>query len=157
MTDRDVLRLPNTREFLVALVVALVVTGCQVQGERPSTRLYQIYPGTEIRQLGGYGGSHGHDGSVALLNGLGYLVGHGVQRSAIESASINGSWSLRRGLFAVGHRGLFGGDFDHSRPLYYDIWVKIEGCPDRVHMKANFRGRLIAVNDKGGCLTGAAS
>ena len=133
----------------MALVFALIVTGCQVQGERPSTRLYQTYPGTEIRQLGGYSGSHGYDGSVALLNGLGYLVGHGVQRSAIEAASINGSWSLRRGLF--------GGDFDHGRPLYYDIWVTIEGCPDRVHMKANFRGRLIAVNDKGGCLKGAAS
>ena len=60
-------------------------------------------------------------------------------------------------FFAVGHRGLFGGDFDDSRPLNYDIWVRIEGCPSPVHMKTNFSGRIVAVNDAGGCLTGAAS
>ena len=117
MVNGETMRLPRTRGLLLLLVAAFLVAGCQVRGERLSARLYQTYPDTEVRHLGVYDGSHGDYGSIALLNGFGYLVSKDIQRSAIKAASINGAWPLRRGLFAVGHSGLFGGDFDDSRPL----------------------------------------
>ena len=158
MCHGDPVLLPKTHRVLVALVVVLLAAGCEARGERPSARLYQTYPDTEIRHLGGYDDArYGDYGYIALLNGFGYLVGKGVDRAAIEKASINGTGQLHLGLFAVGHQGLFRTDVDDGQPLFYDLWIKIEGCPNRIHMKTNFTGRLIAVHDKGGCLAGAAS
>ena len=158
MYHGDPILLPRTHRVLVALVVVLLAAGCQVRGERPSARLYQTYPETEIRHLGGYDDArYGDYGYIALLNGFGYLVGKGVDRAAIEKASINGTGQLHLGHSAVGYRSLLRSHVDDGQPLYYDIWVKIEGCPNRVHMKTSFTGRLIAVHDKGSCLTGAAA
>ena len=107
MRHGDPLLLPRTRRALVALIVLLLAAGCQVRAERTSARLYQTYPGTEIRHLGGYDDArYGDYGYIALLNGFDFLVGKGVDKAAIEKASIHGTWKLHLGNFAARHWGL---------------------------------------------------
>ena len=71
------------------------------------------------------------------------LVGRGVDKAAIREASIEGT--RRVGLIHLPH------------PLNYDLWIKIEACPKRVHIRTSYTGSLLAVFDKGGCLKGAGS
>ena len=71
------------------------------------------------------------------------LMARGVDKAAIREASIEGA--RRLGLIHLPH------------PPNYDLWIKIEGCPKRVHIRTSYTGRLLAVLDKGGCLKGAGS
>ena len=89
-------------------------------------RLYQDYPGTEIRHLGDYYDDPRYSdyGYIALLNGFDYLVRRGVDKAAIGEASIEGN--RRLGLIHLPH------------PPNYDLWIKIEGCPKRVHIRTSF-------------------
>ncbi len=136
---------PTTIRVLAALFLALFTATCQTAGERPSVRLYQDYPGTEIRHLGDYYDDPRDSdyGYIALLNGFDYLVRRGVDKAAIREASIEGT--RRVGLIHLPH------------PLNYDLWIKIEACPKRVHIRTSYTGSLLAVLDKGGCLKGAGS
>ena len=135
---------PTMSRVLAALLLTLLTATCQATGDRPSVRLYQDYPGTEIEHLGSYDDPRYSDyGYIALLNGFGYLVRRGVDKAAIKKASVQ---EIRRlGLVHL------------PQPPYYDLWVEIEGCPRRVHMKTSFTGRLFTVQDKGGCVKGAGS
>ncbi len=131
---------------LVAVLLALLTAACQATGERPSVRLYQDYPRTEIRYLGGYDDPRFNDNSyIALRNGFDYIVSKGVHHAAIERASVQTK-------FRVLHHGLLA-----NLPIYHDVWVKIEGCPSSVFMRTSFTGRLITVQDPGGCLEDTAS
>ena len=131
---------------LVAVLLSLFTAACQATGERPSVRLYQDYPRTEIRHLGDYDDSRFNDYSyIALRNGFDYLVSKGVDNAAIERASV-------QTMYGLVHHTLLA-----NQPAYYDLWVKIEGCPSRVFMRTTFTGRLITVQDAGGCLEDTAS
>ena len=131
---------------IVAVLLALLTAACQATGERPSVRLYQDYPQSEIRHLGDYDDPRFNDNSyIALRNGFDYLVSKGVDNAAIERASV-------QTVFGLGHHTLLA-----SQPIYYDLWVKIEGCPSRVFMRTSFTGRLLTVQDAGGCLEDTAS
>jgi len=127
---------------LVAVLLALFTAACQTTGERPSARLYQDYPRTEIRHLGDYDDLRFKEYRyIALRNGFDYLVSKGVDNAAIERASVQSMFGLVLG----------------NQPIYYELWVKIEGCPSRVFMRTSFTGRLLTVQDAGGCLEDAAS
>ncbi len=145
MCPSDPVRWPTTSRVLAALFLALLTAACQAAGERPSVRLYQDYPGTEIRHLGDYYNDPRYSDYVyiALLNGFDYLVRRGVDKAAIRKASIQG---IRRlGLIHL------------PPPPNFDLWIKIKGCPKRVHIRISVTGSLLGVQDKGGCLKGAGS
>ena len=137
----------TTRGTVAIVLLALLTAACQTTGQRPSARLYDDYPRAEIRHLGGYDGpGYGAYGYVALQNGFDYLVSKGVEGAAIEKASLQARFAL--GYPRFGH----GATLRANQPIYYDIWVKIAGCPSRVLMRTSFTGRLLTVDDAGSCL-----
>ena len=140
----------TTSRTVVTVLLALLTAACQATGERPAVRLYQDYPQTEIRHLGGYDDPrYGDYGYNALRNGFDYLVSKGIDNAAIERASVQARFRLALPRFRLAHRT--------NQPIYYELWVKIEGCPNRVFMRTSFTGRLLTVDDAGGCLKDTAS
>ncbi len=136
----------TTSRTVVTVLLALLTAACQATGERPSVRLYQDYPRTEIRHLGDYDDMRFNDYRyIALRNGFDYLVSKGVDNAAIERASVQTKFRLVHRTFLA------------NQPIYYDLWVKIDGCPSRVFMRTSFTGRLLTVQDAGGCLKDTAS
>ncbi len=119
-----------------AWLMLLFATACAM-GERPGTVLRRDFPSVEIQRLGGYDSLHADSSDRAVLDALHRTVQAGVPKENIEHVSLR---SRVRGGKAGTH----------------ELWLRIAGCDKQVYMGANLHGRVVTVQDKGGCLKPAA-
>jgi hypothetical protein len=113
-------------------LMLLLATACATE-ERPGVVLRRDFPSVEIQRLGGYDSLHADSSDRAVLDALYRTVQAGVPKENIEHVSLR---SRVRGGKAGTH----------------ELWLRITGCDKLVYMGANFNGRVVAVQDKGGCL-----
>ncbi len=110
----------------------LLATAC-VAGEPPGAVLRRDFPAVAIDRIGAHDFLFADFGDRAVLNALHRIVQVGVPKENIEHVSLR---SRVRGGKAGTH----------------ELWLRIAGCDKPVYMGANFNGRVVAVQDEGGCL-----
>ncbi len=113
-------------------LMLLLATACAT-GERPGAVLRRDFPSVEIQRLGGHDFLYADSSDRAVLNALHRAVQAGIPKDKIEKVILK---SRGRGGTAISH----------------DLWLRIAGCDKLVYMRANFNSRVVAVQDKGGCL-----
>ncbi len=129
--------MPNMWKCCTGLML-LLATACAT-GERPGAMLRREFPSVVIQRLGAHDILYADFGDRAVLNALHRLVQASVPKENIEHVSLTTFHS---------RFGVIPGD----RPDSYDLWLRITDCDKQVYMGANLHGRVVAVQDKGGCL-----
>ncbi len=123
--------MPNMWKCCAGLML-LLATACAT-GERPGAVLRRDFPSVEIQRLGGYDSLYAGSSDRAALDALHRTVQAGIPKDKIEKVTLR---SRVRGGKAGTH----------------ELWLRIAGCDKLVYMGANFNGRVVAVEDEGGCL-----
>ncbi len=113
-------------------LMLLLATACATE-ERPGVVLRRDFPSVEIQRLGGHDFLYADSCDRAALDALHRTVQAGIPKDKIEKVILR---SRVRGGRAGSH----------------ELWLRIAGCDKLVYMGANFNGRVVAVQDKGGCL-----
>ncbi len=130
-----------------ALSGAVLVSGCTSSGQGYADEATQVtqrpYADVKIRQRGRVSLQYEEFAQAAGRNALDALTKAGVPEAALISADIYGINSRSRST------GSFGG---RSRPAFYDVWVRVAGCPSRVFLKAQASGTIFEMNDKANCV-----
>ena len=117
-------------------LMLLLATACTT-GERPGAALRRDFPSVEIQRLGGHDFLYADSSDRAALDALHRTVQAGIPKDKIEKVILR---SRVRGGMAGSH----------------ELWLRIAGCDKLVYMGANFNGRVVAVQDRGGCLKSSA-
>ena len=120
----------------------LLATACVAGGERPGAVLRRDFPAVAIQPLGAYEFLYDDYRNQAVLDALHRTLRAGVAKDNIEKVTLTAHYG---GLGAISRE-------PDGRPDAYDLWLRIAGCDRLVYMGANFNGRVVAVQDKGGCL-----
>jgi hypothetical protein len=115
-------------------LLLLLATAC----ERPETVDIGGHM-VSVQRLGVHDIVYADFGDRAVLGALHRTVQAGVPKDKIEKVTLS----------------TFHGRRDRGRPSF-DLWVRIAGCNKQVYMGANLHGRVVTVQDKGGCLNLAA-
>jgi len=129
------------------MILLLLATACAAGGERPGAVLRRDFPAVAIQTLGAYEFLYDDYRNQAVLDALHRSLRAGVAKDNIEKVTVTAHYG-GLGAFSRESRG---------RPDAYDLWLRIAGCDRLVYMGANFNGRVIAVQDKGGCLKPATT
>ncbi len=125
-------------------LMLLLATACTT-GERPGAVLRRDFPAVAIQRLGAHEYLYADFGDRAVLNALHRAVQAGVPKDQIEHVSLTASYGF----------GFISSEPD-GKPDSYDLWLRIADCDKLVYMGTNFNGRVVAVQDKGGCLKSSA-
>ncbi|MCH8000884.1 MAG: hypothetical protein IIA34_04410 [Proteobacteria bacterium] len=126
-------------------LMLLLATACAT-GERPGAVLRRDFPAVAIQRLGAHEYFYADYGDRAVLYALHRTMQAGVPKDKIEKVVLTAFYGPPISFFRE----------PDSRPDAYDLWLRIADCDRLVYMKANFNGRVVAVQDKGGCLKPAA-
>ncbi len=126
-------------------LMLLLATACTT-GERPGAVLRRDFPAVAIQRLGAQEYFYADYGDRAVLYALHRTMQAGVSKYKIEKVVLTASYGPPISIF---HE-------PDGRPDAYDLWLQIAGCDKLVYMGANFNGRVVAVQDKGGCLKSSA-
>ena len=118
-------------------LMLLLVTAC-VTFQQPKTVDIGGHA-VSVQRLGVHEFRDADFGDRAVLDALHRAVQAGVPKENIEHVSLTTSH----------------GRNDGGRPSF-DLWLRIAGCDQRVFMRANNHGRVVTVQDRGGCLKPAA-
>ena len=129
-----------------AALMLLLATACTT-GERPGAVLRRDFPAVAIQRLGAHEYIYADYGDQAVLNALHHTVQAGVPKDKIEKVILTATYGRRRAI---------SGRSGRRRPGAYELWLRIADCDKLVYMRANFNGRVLTVQDKGGCLKPAA-
>ncbi len=119
-------------------LILLLATACAT-GERPGAVLRRDFPAVAIQRLGAHDFLYADFGDRAVLDALYRIVQAGVPKDKIEKVTLS----------------TFHGRRDRGRPSF-DLWLRITDCDKQVYMGANHHGRVVTVQDRGGCLKPAA-
>ncbi len=92
-----------------------------------------------VQRLGVHDSRDADFSDRAVLEALHRIVQAGVPMDKIEKVTLS----------------TFHGRRDRGRPSF-DLWLRIADCDKQVYMGANLHGRVVTVQDKGGCLKPAA-
>ncbi len=122
-------------------LMLLLATACTT-GEKPGAVLRRDFPAVAIQRLGAHEYFYADYGDRAVLYALHRAMQAGVPKYKIEKVVLTASYGLPGSIF---HE-------PDGRPDAYDLWLRIADCDKLVYMGANFNGRVVAVQDKGGCL-----
>ncbi len=115
-------------------LILLLATACTT-GERPEAVLRRDFPAVALQRLGAHEYIYADYGDQAVLNALHHTVQAGVPKDKIEKVTLS----------------TFHGRRDRGRPSF-DLWLRITDCDKQVYMGANLHGRVVTVQDRGGCL-----
>ena len=132
-------------QFLVITLVGgmlLLATAC----ERPETVDISGHM-VSVQRLGVHDIVYANFGDRAVLGALHRTVQAGVPKDKIEKVMLTATYGRRRAI---------SGRSGRRRPGAYELWLRIADCDKLVYMRANFNGRVLTVQDKGGCLKPAA-
>ncbi len=113
-------------------MMLLLATACAT-GERPGAVLRRDFPSVEIQRLAGHDFLYADFSDRAVLDALHRTVQAGIPKDKIKKV-------ILRSRFRGGGAGS------------HELWLRIADCDKLVYMGANFNGRVVAVQDKGGCL-----
>ena len=116
------------------LMLLLLATAC----ERPETVDIGGHV-VSVQRLGVHISRDADSSDRAVLDALHRTVQAGVPKDKIEKVTLSTFHGRRR----------------RGRPSL-DLWLRIAGCDKLVYMRANFNGRVVAVQDRGGCLKSSA-
>ena len=126
-------------------LLLLLATAC-VAGERPGAVLRRDFPAVAIKRIGEHDMVFADLGDRAVLGALHRSLQAGVPKDKIEHVSLTASYGSPFSFFRE----------PDGRPSAYDLWLRIAACDKLVYMRANFNGRVVAVQDRGGCLKSSA-
>ena len=126
-------------------LMLLLATACTT-GERPGAVLRRDFPAVAIQRLGAHEYFYADYGDRAVLYALHRTMQAGVPKDKIEHVSLTASYGSPFSFFRE----------PDGRPSAYDLWLRIAACDKLVYMRANFNGRVVAVQDRGGCLKSSA-
>ena len=126
-------------------LMLLLATACTT-GERPGAVLRRDFPAAAIQRLGAHEYFYADSGDRAVLYALHRTMPAGRPKYKIEKVVLTASYGPPGSIFRE----------PDGRPDAYDLWLRIAGCDKLVYMGANFNGRVVAVQDKGGCLKSSA-
>ena len=112
----------------------LLATAC----ERPETVEIGGHM-VSVQRLGVHDPRDADFSDRAVLDALHRTVQAGVPKDKIEKVTLS----------------TFHGRRDRGRPSF-DLWLRIADCGKLVYMAANLHGRVVTVQDKGGCLRNSA-
>ena len=115
-------------------LMLLLVTAC----ERPEVADIGGHL-VSIQRLGVQDSRDADFSGRAVLHALHRTLQAGVPKDKIEKVTLS----------------TFHGRRDRGRPSF-DLWLRIADCDKQVYMGANLHGRVVTVQDKGGCLKPAA-
>ena len=128
------------------LISLLLLASACVAGERQGAVLRREFPAVAIQRLGAYEFLYDDFSDRAVLNALHRTVQAGVPKDNIEKVILSMFYGRPGAIFRE----------PDGRPSSYDLWLRIAGCDKLVYMGANFNGRVVTVQDQGGCLKPAA-
>lgn len=124
-------------------LAALALAGCGGGYGGPDLR--SEFPSLQVTRIGDSSPVHSDFQDIAVGNAVRYAVESGVPETAIQRATVE---SVRQIGVPIGGASGY--------PMYYEVWLKVQGCPKSIHMRASFTGRLAGLDDPAGCLAGAA-
>ena len=132
-----------------ALCGLLLISGCeapalgvtqagQAAANGPTRVAQRAYANVRIKQIGRSTFESEEFARAAALKALGALTNAGVPEADLIAVEVEGKGGM--GIFMGG-----------ALPQYYDVWVKVAGCPSRVHFKAQASGTIYEMNDRANC------
>ena len=120
-----------------AMLALGVTLAGQAVANGPTQVAQRAYANVKINQIGRATIASREFAQAAALKALDALTKAGVPEAALIEVDVDG----------IGSSG--------GRPQYYDVWVKVAGCPSRVHFKAQASGTIYEMNDKANCVAKA--
>jgi len=133
-------RNPWHMRLLSAFFAIAFIGGAAAQSDLTPTDLAQFsLAGLPIKFIGPYQSGYADTAERALTSAVTEVTDQGISLGQIERITITPA-----------------GIPQEDKPLNlppFRIWVTVEGCEEAIYFRVSPTGRIIAMNDEGGCLS----